>query len=179
MKMRLIKTLVRRAEIHEALQRDLKGESPLPDDKQLIREGALRKTKLIAARHLREERKYAKQPPEKRIRYDFGEQKFYRERREICPTLNGGFERRLVRNYIEASYEPEYLHAMTLALGEFEAEQEATQRIIDFFNEESDTVKDSMSALGTVGGKVKSEAKSRAARQNGKRGGRPKKIPNK
>ena len=168
---RRIKKLAHQADIRDAIKRGRRGE-PLPGDDELIREGAIRSVKLVVARHLREERKYAKQPPEERIRYDIEEKQFYRERREVI-----GYERKrsLARNYIEPSYEPEYLHAMTQAVREFETEEEATQRIIDFFNEEPDTVKAAMSALGAVGGRVKSEAKARAARKNGARGGRPKK----
>ena len=175
---RRVKKRVRRAEIREAADRFVSDE-PLPGDDKLIHEGALRDTKLWVSQHFREERKYAKQPPEERIRYDLGEKRFYRERPEVYPTSSGGYERRLVRNYIETSHEPEYIHAMMQAVSEFVTDEEESQRIIKDWlaDEESSSVKAAMSALGAVGGKVKSEAKARAARENGKRGGRRKKLP--
>lgn len=134
------------------------------------------------AQHRRGERL----PEGERIRYDFDKRMFYVTKREVQPKADGsGYERRPARYYFneqealkqisKATPDPQYLHALTQAFTEAVSEEEELQRIIDFFNEEPDSVKAAMSALGAVGGKVKSAAKARAARANGKRGGRPKK----
>jgi hypothetical protein len=170
---RWVKKQAHMAEIREALKRWRDGvDKPLPGDDELILEGGRRDAKLWTARHLREERKYEKLPREQRVRYDVSKGLFYREQHDAVTDDDGTRRREWRRNYIESSTAPEYMHAITTAV----SEEEELQRIKDFLDEEPDPIKAAMSALGAIGGKVKSVAKARAARRNGKLGGRPRKA---
>jgi hypothetical protein len=168
---RWVKKLARQQEIAEARQRFVAYE-PLPGDDELILEGGRRDAKLSATRHLREERKYAALPREQRIRYDVLKGLFYREQHDAVTNDDGTRRREWRRDYIESSTAPEYMHAFQQAV----SEEEELQRIKDFLNEEPEPTRAAMSALGAIGGKVKSVAKARAARRNGKLGGRPRKA---